>query len=822
MALANEDIKRLIHQLEADRQAYLSSHTKLQETLIRILSDQAEGGPCPSITDLTPLGASTPSSPVAQPESFLGGSSLPSYGGATFTLEPVAPKKSHSISSRKTAPSTVAPTLATRGRKVTSVYSAEDSSDSEEGETFFAHNPLPTENFTEEQLRQHIRNHNWNDLSKLILGELRRSGKLHRRASIFEPEVIDDLHDADHTLGDIYEVGEDGAPLNRSRSDSKHADADTWEILRCTNPDKSRKQAVGRIVILREPTPLLFAALHLTMSRHFDMDSLYEILIDDTTTTKAYIEGHASRDPRQQRSVLFSFKYHTLVGKDRSPLHFQNHDPNVHDKDDHIPLSTCSSVVALSLSGPALRSYRRHSRRSKTAETSHVHDPFAPWHVLSLQCFPDWHSEVNLHETHHHYVNGVDAFMATLINEYRDAGKRFRVLTSRIAKLATPLKEIIFNSNMRDNLLFETGDFVWSRRYFWASQTLGVLSDELDAMVQAYKETFTDEVWAGEHKTLFPGTSDTSARYSNWRKKLGHQRKLFEREIENLKEIRRFCDREQKDIKGLREWLFSGTSVQESRKAVEQASITVEQGYNIKLLTLVTIFFLPLTFVTSVYGMTNMDPNEGFLHFGITVVTVCIPTYFLIGIINYETFQKTVAYLAWPVVWTIANTKKSMDWAHRYRDKYMWRTWKLHGEGTSKDKVMTRAQTFASLQHRLSMERSADRVPQVIDSSGEVVEKTATNSSFDMAATLLPTRESTIRWDTPNSIHQPVNVQEPSPNTSVPELSKAGEPVVETPLQMAGSARRERVRDQSSTRGNLLRKLSAKVTGEPAEAHSPV
>jgi hypothetical protein len=121
--------------------------------------------------------------------------------------------------------------------------------------------------------------------------------------------------------------------------------------------------------------------------------------------------------------------------------------------------------------------------------------------------------------------------MSTLINEYKDAGKRFRVLIARIAKLAAQLKEIIFNSTMRDNLFFETGDFVRSRRYFWAAQTLSVLSDEIDAMIQTCKETFTDEVWNGEHKTLFPGTSDTSERCANWRKKMSQQRKLFEREM---------------------------------------------------------------------------------------------------------------------------------------------------------------------------------------------------------------------------------------------------------------------------------------------------
>lgn len=69
-----------------------------------------------------------------------------------------------------------------------------------------------------------------------------------------------------------------------------------------------------------------------------------------------------------------------------------------------------------------------------------------------------------------------------------------------------------------------------------------------------------------------------------------------------LREIDRLNDEKMKEIKGLRDNLFSGTSVLESRKSVQQQAITVQQGHNIKLLTLVTIFFLPLTFVTSVFG----------------------------------------------------------------------------------------------------------------------------------------------------------------------------------------------------------------------------
>ena len=69
-------------------------------------------------------------------------------------------------------------------------------------------------------------------------------------------------------------------------------------------------------------------------------------------------------------------------------------------------------------------------------------------------------------------------------------------------------------------------------------------------------------------------------------------RKQFEATIKDLEEVLALNIKEQKDIKSLRDQLFSGTSVKESREAIKQND-------NIKLLTLVTIFFLPLTFVSS-------------------------------------------------------------------------------------------------------------------------------------------------------------------------------------------------------------------------------
>jgi hypothetical protein len=261
----------------------------------------------------------------------------------------------------------------------------------------------------------------------------------------------------------------------------------------------------------------------------------------------------------------------------------------------------CSSVVGLSLAGTPAYTLRRNSRKSKSV-LGNVYDPFAPWHVLSIQCFPDWNSSVDAHEHNHHYCNGPDAFLATLLSEYRDAIKRFKVVRKEIQGLATPPNRSIFDSALRDELLFENNRFTYSRRYFWASQTLGLLSNEIKDIIATYKDTFTDEFWTGEHKTLFPGTKDQSPRYNNWRKKLVHTRRQFDKEISQLEEVFRTFQDQQKQIKNLREWLFSGTSVLESREAVSMAKITVEQGYNIRLLTLVTLFYLPLSYVTGIYG----------------------------------------------------------------------------------------------------------------------------------------------------------------------------------------------------------------------------
>lgn len=64
------------------------------------------------------------------------------------------------------------------------------------------------------------------------------------------------------------------------------------------------------------------------------------------------------------------------------------------------------------------------------------------------------------------------------------------------------------------------------------------------------------------------------------------------------------------------------------------------------------MIFVPLTFVTSVYGMTNMETSPEFWKFGVTLATVCVPFFLLIGFLNTDSgyrlwVEKTKAIWHW-------------------------------------------------------------------------------------------------------------------------------------------------------------------------------
>ena len=78
-----------------------------------------------------------------------------------------------------------------------------------------------------------------------------------------------------------------------------------WDRIRHINADpKKERKAVGRITIVREPSPLLFAALHYTHKDHFDVDELFKLLVHERTEVRPH--QPFSLNPLHRRTFVWA------------------------------------------------------------------------------------------------------------------------------------------------------------------------------------------------------------------------------------------------------------------------------------------------------------------------------------------------------------------------------------------------------------------------------------------------------------------------------------------------------------------------------------
>jgi hypothetical protein len=406
MASEGNDIQKLTDRIDA--------LVQVNERLIRVLSQSL-----PAASEAAHTNAPIKSAPTST-----SGSNSPS-------LPPTIP-----LAGRARRNTPVSALDADSVRKPSLYTGEEDSSESEDDESFFVQDILPPESFAKEDLNHHLRSYRFETHAQDILEEILKDPQSLEKASLIPVGTDVSREHAAYHHANVYEVGTDGSALAYN-AETKDPSQAIWTSLSNTNADRTRqRKAVGKIIVLREPSALLFGAVHLTMNKHFDMDQLFRLLTD-RTATKAYMKGCLKSDPRQQRSFVFSFKYHCIVESPWEPKAWQMSDGDLTSSRDHIPISTCSSIVALSLSGKPTNTLKRRSRKANII-VGQIFDPFAPWRVLSIQCFPDWKTTVDVHEQNRHYVNGIEAFLVTVLAEYKDAQKRLRQLNERIVQLVTP------------------------------------------------------------------------------------------------------------------------------------------------------------------------------------------------------------------------------------------------------------------------------------------------------------------------------------------------------------------------------------------------
>lgn len=170
------------------------------------------------------------------------------------------------------------------------------------------------------------------------------------------------------------------------------------------------------------------------------MDELFHHLISNDRSynkTMPHMLRAFESKPLRQRTFFFSFKYYTTVAEGLSPAAWQTHDQRKTDAKPklHIDISECSSIVALSLDDKPVRQVPARRARGG-ARTGVLYDPFGPFHVLAVQCFPD---QVCVdHDFSGPCFSGPQAFLECLALEYKAAVMRLSQLHEQIMELTLP------------------------------------------------------------------------------------------------------------------------------------------------------------------------------------------------------------------------------------------------------------------------------------------------------------------------------------------------------------------------------------------------
>lgn len=159
-----------------------------------------------------------------------------------------------------------------------------------------------------------------------------------------------------------------------------------------------------------------------------------------------------------------------------------------------------------------------------------------------------------------------------------------------------------------DNLLFDDGAFSRSRRYFWAIDCLS-----------EFELSITDNItqWELYKAARVPLMTDLPEH---------DQRQLIfaERQYRVLQNQRELFRQKLALTKALRDALFNASAVIESRASTRL-------GENVKLLTFVSIFFLPLAFTTSLWSVNDQFSMTALIY---VVIIVALVTYFIMFNIN--------------------------------------------------------------------------------------------------------------------------------------------------------------------------------------------
>lgn len=223
-------IESALQKFEAQKDAYFQTMEKVHDLLSQNLASKTD-------------------SPIRRPQSQRAatGSNTPKDQTARAVASDIR------LNRNVTDLSATAPSLFSKG-------TGEESDEEHSDDQLYAQDPLTTESYDEEGLRQHLISTPWDEYGWEILKDILTNGMInnasHGREHTLFSTSKGPAEDRSHLSGhQVWDVGSDGAPLavENFGLENEHSKAMAiWHCLKEVNPLSKDRKAVGRITIMRE------------------------------------------------------------------------------------------------------------------------------------------------------------------------------------------------------------------------------------------------------------------------------------------------------------------------------------------------------------------------------------------------------------------------------------------------------------------------------------------------------------------------------------------------------------------------------------------
>ncbi|KAH8599579.1 hypothetical protein B0O99DRAFT_365076 [Bisporella sp. PMI_857] len=205
-------------------------------------------------------------------------------------------------------------------------------------------------------------------------------------------------------------------------------------------------------------------------------------------------------------------------------------------------------------------------------------------------------------------------------------------------------KDTFLDPERHDNLLSDDESFSRSKKYFWAITTLKELDASVSDNLLQVRRLLDSAAPSSIEKLHIAEFED--ARY------------CLKIRYHELEEVATKLREKRQEATDLRDGLFSASAVMESRAATRL-------GENVKLLTFVSIFFLPLSFCMSLWSINTLFSLNAL---AIVTPIVAISTYFVV--FNIDSIAHLFRFIYGSVLYnTISSMKRdeSNTWKERGR-----------------------------------------------------------------------------------------------------------------------------------------------------------